>query len=149
MNKIFKGLMVLSSIMCLAGAALAQTPTDELSTCLADNLSGKERKSLAKWIFFSIASHPEIKVYSRATPQDQKLSDQYMGSLITRLLTADCADALKKAYSADPMSVQKAFEVVGRVAMQELLNSPDVQRSISSYAQFADTEKIHKVLGKK
>jgi len=116
---------------------------------MVDTLSGKERKNLAKWISFSIAAHPEIKPYSSASQKDIKESDEYVGKLITRLLTVNCPDELKKAYKSDPLAVQKAFELVGRVAMQEIMTNQEVMKSLTSYAQYADKEKINKILAEK
>jgi len=126
---------------------LAESPTDRFAVCMADNLNGKERKNLAKWIFFSIAAHPEIKPYSRASRQNVEESDQYVGKLITRLLTADCPGELKSASASDPLALQKAFEMVGQVAMQELMTNQEVMKTLTNYAQYADQEKINKLLG--
>jgi hypothetical protein len=139
---LFMGLIVVTP-------AMAQSPTNVFASCMVDTLSGKERKSLAKWIFFSIAAHPEIKSYSKASGQDIKESDQYVGKLITRLLTVSCPEELKKANKSDPLAVQKAFELVGQVAMQELMTNQDVMKTLSNYAQYADTEKIKKILSEK
>ena len=140
-------ILVLVIGMAMGGAVFAaDSPTSALSSCLVENLSGKERKSLAKWIFFAMGAHPEIRSYSNASPKDIKDSDEYVGKLITRLLTVDCPDKLKTAYSSDPLAVRKAFELVGQVAMQELMTNQDVLNSITNYAQFADKAKINKLL---
>lgn len=137
------------SMALIATPVLADSPTDQLANCLVDNLSGKERKSLAKWIFFSMAAHPEIKSYSNASQKDLKQSDEYVGKLVTRLLTQDCSNKLKKANSSDPMAVQKAFELVGQVAMQELMADQAVMKTLTNYANYADKEKINKILSEK
>ena len=41
-------------------ALYANTETAIFANCLVDALNGKERKQLAKWIFFGIAAHPTI-----------------------------------------------------------------------------------------
>lgn len=125
----------------------AQTPVDALSTCLVDHLNGTERKNLAKWVFFAMGAHPEIRSYSHISPSDINVSDKYMGRLVTRLLTEDCSDSFKAAYASDPKSIEKAFEIVGRFAMQELMSSENVQKAIGSYVKFTDVEKIKKTLG--
>ncbi len=132
--------------MLISSSALSQSSTDALSTCMADNLNGKERKSLAKWIFFAIGAHPEIKSYLNVTQRDVRVSDKHVGALITRLLTVDCSDQLKMAYASDPTSAEKAFEVVGKVAMQELMANDEVNKAIGAYVQFADINKIEKIL---
>jgi hypothetical protein len=148
MSKHVKALMFLMAIL-IGSPAFSQAPTDAFSTCLGDSLTGKERKNLAKWIFFAIGAHPELKSYSNVSSNDIKAIDEYTGRLITRLLTVDCPGQLKAAYSRDPASVQIAFEMVGRVAMQELMTSQEVQKAVTNYAKFADTEKIQKALSSK
>lgn len=145
MKSTFKVLAILISLL-IGSPAFSQSSTDALSTCMVDNLNGKERKSLAKWIFLAIGAHPEIKSYLKVTPRDMRASDEYVGALITRLLTVDCSARLKTAYTSDSGSVEKAFEVVGRVAMQELMTSNEVNKALTNYIQFADTAKIDKLL---
>ena len=147
MKRIFRiSAFVLAATFSAVG--FCQTPQDSLSTCLVDNLSGKERKMLAKWIFFSMAAHPEIKSYAQVSLDERTANNQHVGVIVTRLLTDNCAASLKRAYSSDTNSVRKAFEFVGRVAMQELMASPEVAKSISDYAQFADLKSINKALSK-
>jgi len=143
-------LRVLALSMALIGpSVLADSSIGSLGNCLVDHLTGKERKNLAKWIFLSMAAHPEIKSFSNASPKDIDESDRYVGSLITRLLTDDCPSELKKASSSGPLAARKAFELVGQVAMQELMTNQDVMKSISNYAQYADREKISRILNEK
>lgn len=146
MKNLFK---VLFAISLLVANTTVLANTSELSTCLIDNLNGKERKNLAVWVFMAMASHPEIKKYSNITPKDKTDTDKYIGALITRLLTEDCPKELKVAYSADPQAIQKAFEVVGKVAMQELMANQAVNASLVNYVNFADQTKINTVLSTK
>lgn len=148
MKKILN-LAILSILLLPAVPVFAQSPTESLGTCLVDNLSGKERKGLAKWIYFSIGSHPEIKSFSRAKPADIEKSDKFVGKLITRLLTVDCPEKLRTAYTSDPMAVKKAFGLVGRVAMQELMTNQDVMQTLTNYGKYADKDKINTLLGTK
>src|SRR6185436_21082717 len=106
--KNFVKVLTLSIGLIAVTPSIAQSPTNLFASCMVDTLSGKERKSLAKWIFFSIAAHPDIKSYSKASGQDIKESDVYVGKLITRLLTVSCPEELKKANKSDPLAVQKA-----------------------------------------
>lgn len=53
---------------------------------------------------------------------------------------------LNLAYASDPTSAEKAFEVVGKVAMQELMANDEVNKAIGAYVQFTDINKIEKVL---
>jgi hypothetical protein len=122
------------------------SPVGNLGGCLVESLNGKERKELAKWIFFAIAAHPEMKSYSSVSDKDIKETDEFVGKLITRLLAENCPGDLQKAYKADPLAIQKALELVGRVAMQELMTDQNVTKSISNYVHYVDEGKINKVL---
>jgi hypothetical protein len=124
----------------------SQTATDALSNCLVDNLSGKERKNLARWVFFSMGTHPEIKLYLNASKDDVEKANEYVGKLITRLLVVDCSDRLKAAYASDPTSVQTAFKAVGGIAMQELMIDANVQKSLTGYMQFTDRAAIENLI---
>jgi hypothetical protein len=120
-----------------------------LGTCLVDSLNGKERKQLAKWIYFSIAAHPEMKSYSNISIDIRTDTDKYVGALVTRLLVEDCGSQLRDAQKMDPRAAQKAFEMVGRVAMQEVMTNPDVATSISNYVRYVDQDRINSVLVEK
>ena len=145
MKKNFMALLIifLSVTVCISPVNASEL---ELGTCLADSLTGKERKNLAKWIYFAIAAHPEMSSYSIIKQEDRVKIDKYVGTLITRLLTEDCASEFKSVRKADPIALGKAFEFVGHVAMQELMNNQDVETSINSYYPYVDQKKIQAVL---
>lgn len=145
MKNILRSILVFM-VLVPGTPVLANSPTSALATCLVDNLNGKERKNLARWIFFSMAAHPELSAYADASPADIEESDQYVGKVITRLLTVDCPDQLRKASSADAKAVQKAFELVGQVAMRELMTNQNVAKALSNYSRHADIEKINGIL---
>ena len=68
--------------------------------------------------------------------------------MITRLLTVDCPTELTAANKSDPMAINKAFELVGRVAMQELMSNQDTMQALTNYAKYTDQEKINVLLSK-
>lgn len=148
MNYFIK-VIILSMGLILCSSALANSSTDVFSNCLVDALNGKERKNLAKWIFFAIAAHPEINSHSNASSKDIKNSDVYVGKLITRLLTVDCPHELKKANEFNPLAIQQGFELVGKVAMQELMTNQNVTKALTNYIKYADKDKINKILTEK
>lgn len=45
-----------------------------------------------------------------------------------------------------PLAIQKAFEWVGKVAMQELMTDQGVMAAISNYVNYADQEKFGALL---
>lgn len=130
-----------------SSSTIANTSTETFGNCLIDNLNGKERKELVKWLFFSIASHPELNPYLNATQNDIIDSDKYIGNLITRLLSDDCPNEMKSAVKADPLAMKKAFGLVGRVAMQELMRDQTVNTTMTNYFEYTNQEKIDAALG--
>lgn len=133
-------MLAAASIFPLASQANeAQT----LGTCLVDSLNGKERKALIKWVYFSMSSHPELEKFIVASNEDITGSNQTMGTLVTRLFTEDCPKEAIAANKADPLAIQKAFEFVGQVAMQELMTNPNVMTSITQYIHYSDQNKIN------
>lgn len=143
--KSFVNAVIVSSILITSSGVIAATPTETFGECLIDNLNGKERKELAKWVFFAMSSHPEIKTYSKATSNDITESDKYFGNLVTRLLTEDCSNEMNAA-KVDPQAMEKAFELVGVVAMQELMTNQEVTAAMANYIKYINQEKINKIL---
>ena len=126
----------------------ADNASQQFGTCMVDSLTGKERKQLARWIFFGMAAHPDINDYSNITPDTRNNSDKVIGRLITRLFSNDCPSEFKAAYKADSLAIQKAFELVGRVAMQELMTNENVNLAITGYVKHIDENKINSLTGK-
>lgn len=147
MNNFLK-IFLLFLALTFTTSALANSASEKLGTCMVDTLNGKERKSLAKWIFLAMSTHPEINIYSKATAKDIESSDEYVGKLITRILTVACPEELTLANKSDPLAIQKAFETVGRVAMQELMSNQETMKALNNYTQYADQEKIKALLTK-
>jgi hypothetical protein len=140
-------------LICIVGSlgvndlALAGPASEELGLCMVDSLTGKERKQLAKWVFFAMAAHPEIKKFSKVSSEDQNNVNSYVGKLITRLLTENCSTQVKAANKeSGSAAISSAFELVGKVAMQELMSNKEVVASISGYTKFIDNEKLNVLL---
>ena len=120
---------------------------ESLGVCMVDSLTGKERKQLAQWIFFAMAAHPDIKEFSKVSVEAQSKTNEYIGKLVSRLVTENCSEQLKAAVKEDGQAaIAGAFELVGKVAMQELMSNKEVIASISGYAKFVDQEKLGALL---
>ena len=121
-----------------------------LGSCMVDSMTGKERKEMAKWVFFAMAAHPEIKEYSRVPEQTKSATDKQIAAVVTRLLTEDCLIEAKAGYKQEGQAaIVSAFELVGRVAMQELMTNKDVAASIGEYAKYLDNEKMRQISAEK
>ena len=145
MNTAIK-VIVISSMLISSGMVSASEEAQQLGTCLTDSLNGKERKNLAKWIFLGMSSHSLIKPYSNVSESDFDHSNKFVGELVTRLLTEDCPEQAKAAAKVNGAAAfEQAFEIVGQVAMQELMAEPSVGQSLGAFEKYLDQEKINNV----
>ena len=142
MKKLSLVLIVLTSAL-LSGPAVAGTASDALGTCMIDFLNGKERKELGKWVFLAMSAHPEIEQFANVSDQLRDESNQYIGGLIMRLLTEDCEEEASLAMSSENnVALTSAFELVGRVAMQELMTDSNVSSAIGGFEKYLDSAKL-------
>jgi len=137
-----KALLALAVGFSALSSSVAADPSQAFGTCLIDSLTGKERKTLSTWIFFSMGAHPEISQFASISDDQKVAVDKQVGTLITRLLSEDCPQEFKAAQQINPMAVQGAFELVGQVAMQELMTNNKVMEALTSYSAYTDQEKI-------
>jgi len=127
----------------------AQEPVDALEMCLADNTSGKDRKDLAKWVFFAMAAHPAMSQYvepSVAPAVDE--NSQTIAALFTRLLADSCVNEVRAVMKTGQGSqeLKLAFETLGKLAMQELTADKTVQDAMGSFARYVDQARLKDVL---
>ncbi len=139
-------LAALFALSCMSVAA--QTPAESLSRCLGENTSGKERKELARWVFFAMAAHPEIKEYATASaPQAAEQSHRFMANTVMRLLTESCAPQTRAAFKeGGSMAIQIAFQTLGQLAMQELMTDRAVLGNMAAFEKHLDQNKLNQVL---
>jgi hypothetical protein len=124
-------------------SAWAGVYADDLGKCLVSATTKDDRSNLIRWLFVAAAQHPAVKPISVISPAQQDESDKAMGALIMRLLTDSCkTDAQKAIQYEGPVTIQIAFEVLGKVAGQELFSSPEVTANLKGLAKYIDADKI-------
>jgi hypothetical protein len=142
--------IVIAVVLSLSSlVAQAQAPTDALSQCLADNTSGRDRKDLARWVFFAMASHPEIKQFaSPALATASEETHKIMAATFTRLLADSCLTQSQAAFKqGGSKAIEVAFQTLGALAMQELMSNQDVTANMSKFEKLIDQNKLGKVFG--
>ena len=131
-------------------AAFAQTPAQELGTCLSDNTTGKDRKELARWIFTAMATHPAIDSTASVKKSERQEASRRVGAIFTRLISESCKEEVRSAMNAGGSSViRSGFGKLGRVAMQELMRNQEVSAAMEEMTRYIDMERIEKVLQEK
>jgi hypothetical protein len=140
---------VIGSIIAVS-PAIAGPATDALTTCVADNTTGKDRKDLALWMFVAMTAHPEIHPFSNVTDANRDEVDKKMAALATRLITDSCKTEAKAAIESEGSeSFKAAFGALGKLAMQELMSNPSVRASFARYEKYLDKDKFDSVFAKK
>jgi hypothetical protein len=137
----------LALLFLCCGPVAAQTNTQQLSQCLAETTSGKDRKDLARWVFFAMASHPEIKQFTTPSAAGAEAeTNKTMADLFTRLLAESCMRQAQAAFKeGGAKAIEIAFQTLGQLAMQELMTNPDVNASMARFEKSLDQSKLSKV----
>lgn len=144
-------LILIALVLLITTSTFAQNVTEPLSRCLAENTSGKDRKDLAKWIYFAMSEHPDMKRYaatgaSLARDESQKTA----AAIFTRLLADQCAKEASQAVKiGGTLAIQSAFSTLGQLAMQELMSDKDVAAGMSSFQKYLDQDRINQALSQK
>ena len=126
--------------------ALANPAVEAAKVCFTDNTNGRDRKMLGKWIFLALAGHPEIRGFSKASPEDNERVSRELAELFMRLVTEDCAGEMRVlARMGGAEAFKLPFEHLGQIAMQELMGNPDVAANISAFERYIDGEKLEAI----
>ena len=143
-------LIALTFALLLALPTFAQAQDDQLGKCFADNTTGRDRKDLARWVFVSMAAHPEIRDMASPSQDVAQEASRAMGRLVTRLLTESCLKEVQAISGGEgSQAMRRAFENLGQLAMSELMSNAEVTASISGFERYIDRDKINAVLRSK
>ena len=130
------------SSMCWAEAETATSP-NQLKVCLADSMTGKDRKDLARWVFTGMAAHPEIANLAHIKPADMSQVDKKMADMFVRLLTVDCKAEAKLALATQKdEAFKEAFGFLGKLAINELMSDQRVKTAFHQFSQYVDEKKF-------
>jgi hypothetical protein len=139
---------LLFAALCACPIVVSAGPAaDAAGTCLTDNTTGKDRKILTRWIFLAMTRHPDLAALSAATDADHDAGTRQMAALFERLITQDCRSEIRAMVAAEgSSSMRTPFEVLGRVAMVELMGNPTVAAQVGRLDQFVDQQKIAEIM---
>jgi|LakMenEpi03Aug12_release.lakeMendotaPanAssembly.Ray.scaffolds.fasta_scaffold795203_1 hypothetical protein len=127
----------------LSPATLHASPEGEaLGRCLADNTTGKDRKDLARWVFVSMAAHPEIKPLAAVPPTAADEAARDIARLFTSVLVERCPAQARSALRGGSNGFEAAFGTLGQLAMTELMTDPDVNATLGAFERHLDRDKL-------
>jgi hypothetical protein len=125
------------TLVCTPVTASADLHSDDLSRCLLNATTNDDKLALMRWLFIQMAYHPVVADIARTTPESIQAVDTRMARLFERLLAVDCRNQSIQAVKYggnDPLG--PSFEVLGKVAMTELMNDDKVNAGLSGFTQY-------------
>lgn len=142
--------LLLSSLALSTLPARAATPeTEAFGQCLIGKTTGDDRLLLARWMTFAFATHPVVQ--DAVTVDQTRLdeADKKMGELVMTLLAERCQAEVKAAVAAEGsagVAMEKAFEMLGMVASQEVIMDQKVQARINAFGAYLDEAQLGVIL---
>jgi hypothetical protein len=138
-----KQTVILMLLILTSGTAIADEFVANITQCITDATSGKDRKDLAKWVFTSMSTHPEIAAFNKIDAKILLDTEKKAGEIYNRLFTVDCKNQINSAIqNHKPQAVQVAFEELGKLSMQELMTNQNVMDAFSAPAKYIDYSKF-------
>lgn len=126
-----------------APAAQAQAqPRDPFGACLRDHSSRADRDVLIRWVFTAVAQSSAVRDMVKLDEGRRVQASQQAGQLITRLVTRDCRAEAMDRMKRDPGALQNSFMALGRVALTDLAQDPNVVGTLAGVLQYADMGSI-------
>jgi len=118
-----------------------------MGQCLVSSTSAQEKTALVRWVFANAALHPQVSSIADVTEQDKAAMDRKMAALVEKLVTDDCREETKQAvqYEGGQTAFRTSFQILGKVAMRELMNNPEVRDGFQSFSQYMDKKKLEEL----
>ena len=138
-------------LLGLSSSALAGPFNDKLAVCLVKSTTPQDKLTLIRWIFAAMASHPGVKDLSEVSAKDGDRLNRQVADLFVSLLTDRCGTETREAVKYEGQAaIAGSFEVLGRVAMQELMSDGNVgafMGGIDAHIDPAVLEELGRTMG--
>jgi hypothetical protein len=136
--------VVVAAISCIVAIdALAGPYGDDMAKCLVKSASPTDRNSFLKWLFTSIALHPDVQSMVTISAEQRDEMNKNAGALFMRLLTESCRTETQQAIRYEgPATLQYAFQVFGQAAVGDLLANPIVAEGMKGLNKYLDEQKF-------
>ena len=142
----FKTLAVAVVLFASAAPAYAGPHADELSKCLVESTSPKDRAAFVRWMFASAAAHPAVKDLISVSPDAMEQANEDMARMCMTLLAEHCLAESRKAIKYEGATAfESAFRTLGELAGTELFGSAEVSGAMSSFESYLDEEQLAKL----
>jgi len=124
-------------------AALAGPYADDLSKCLVSSTTSKDKTDMVRWLFATAALHPDVASIASVSANQRVEMTRAVGATFERLLTVACRTQYRDAvkYEGDQALVT-AFQILGGVAMRELMGHSAVAKGMGELDTYVDKDKL-------
>ena len=113
--------------------------TDDFTKCLVTKTTAQEKTDLVKWIYVTISFHPQLSQMSNLTAEDVEMANIRVADYMTNVFAYKCNDELNQAIKYEgEESVFYAFELLGELAMGELMQDQGVTAASELFIQYVD-----------
>lgn len=135
--------LVSSLALFAAAPGHAGNYSDELGRCLVGATSTKDKTNLVRWVFANAALHPQVASIASITAKERDALNRMAGALFERLLTDSCRKQSEDALRNEgELALQASFQVLGQVAMRELMTEPAVGKGFTDFTKYIDMKKL-------
>ena len=119
--------------------AFAGPFTDDFAKCLVTKTTSQEKTDLVKWIYVTISFHPQLSQMSNLTAEDVEMANIRVAEYMTNVFAYKCNDELNQAIKYEgEESIFYAFELLGELAMGELMQDQGVTAASELFIQYVD-----------
>jgi hypothetical protein len=117
--------------------------TDRLSVCLVQNTSTPEKQVLLTWVYAAMSAHPKVYEMSNVTLEQGDEISKQMAEIFNELITVRCKDETIEAFRYEGQATfEESFQVLGEVAMTELMTNNKVNSYMEGFTKYLDTEAL-------
>jgi hypothetical protein len=139
--------ILISLILACAFSAQAGPYTSEMSKCLVDQTSAEDKTTLVRWLFVTLALHPDVTSIANTNAEERDNLNRGMAEIVERLITKSCRkEATTAAKYEGRTALTASFRALGQAAVSELMGSAQVSAGLSEFAKYLDEQKISEVL---
>ena len=118
--------------------------SDNLAQCMIKNISDTDNRILTNWIASVMVQHPQIDI--EMSPSDIEFYNRSIALLFEDLLTVRCKQETAEALTFESdEAFASAFEVLGIVSMEKLIEHPTVISASENVINYIDLNKLSKI----
>ena len=118
--------------------------SDNLAQCMIKNISDTDNRILTNWIASVMVQHPQIDI--EMSSSDIEFYNRSIALLFEDLLTVRCKQETAEALAFESEEAfASAFEVLGIVSMEKLIEHPSVISASENVINYIDLNKLSKI----